>query len=394
MVEPSTFTDVSRADLRTLIRTLIETISECCEMVEDAIGVPFSGGLDSSMILALLLKTCKNKKIIPLHTNVGSIYELHLIKQIHEKLCKSSNVHCVYTLYSISEILNNYDKILHRHLCCIPFPRPGDAALTYSLLAEAFSKIGAKFVVSGDDGDCIWGGYDLPVYYALQLILNKNFGKFVRFVETLISYDRSILVRLIAEMIITSMKALFPLIYFTRKAKKVVKLNSANKRLYKLLIQYVSTLYENTLKPSSKNIFKEYLMRRFVFLSSLLINTNVKAHECSNAVLAPLFSSRKLLEVLASLPDELFYVPYGVRSLQRAFLKVAGYPPSIYKQKKSGFSITNHVITDVQLITKIRSLISSDPYISEFVDLRKLNDYDLLKVFNIKLKYECLLKGT
>jgi len=346
------------------------------------------------MVLTLLLKACKNKKVIPLHLNVGSIYELYLTKQIHERVCESNNVHCVYTRYSITEILSSYDELLHRHICCIPFPRPGDAALTYSLLAEAFSNTGVKFVISGDDGDCIWGGYDLPAYYILQLLLKKDFSKFIQLIKILFSYDRSILVRFIAETVDTFIKTRLPSIYFTGRAKRVARLNHAKRRFYKILAQYISTLYENTLRPSSTKIFREYLTRRFVFLSSPLINTNVRAHECRNIILAPLFASRKLLEIIASLPDELFFTPYGFRSLQRVFLKVAGYPPSIYKQKKSGFSTTNYVTTDAQIITKIKSLISTDPYISKSVDLHKLDAHDLLKVYNAKLKYECLIKDV
>jgi len=394
IVELPTSSNANKSNLQTLIQTLIETISEYCEMNESTIGVPLSGGLDSTMVLTLLLNVCKNKKVIPLHLNVGSIYELYLIKQIHERACESNNVHCVYTRYSITEILSNYAELLRRHTCCIPFPRPGDAALTYSLLAEAFSSTGVKFVISGDDGDCIWGGYNLPAYYILQLLLKKDFGRFIQLIKILFSYDRSILIRFIAETVGTFMRTRLPSIYFTRRVKRVARLNHAKRRFYKLLTQYISTLYENTLRPLSTNIFREYLTRRFVFLSSPLINTNVRAHECRNITLAPLFASRKLLEIIASLPDELFFIPYGFRSLQRVFLKVAGYPPSIYKQKKSGFSITHYVTIDAQIIAKIKSLISSDPYISKFVDLRKLDTRDLLKVYNAKLKYECLIKDV
>jgi len=324
---------IDRSELQSLVRTLIEMVREYCNVDENVVGVPFSGGLDSSMILALLLKICSDKKIVPVHLNIDNRNELRLSKHI----CKIYGMKCVYEKYPLTKILEQYEVLLHKHLCCISFPRPSDASLPYSLLAEAFSDVGIRFVMSGDDGDCIWGGYDLPVYYILQLLLKRDFGKLLRFIKTLFLYNRSSLIRFIVATINTFVKTLFPVIYFNRRVKKVIKLNRVNKSFYKLLVQYISTLYENTLKPSSIYTFKEYLARRFMFRSSPLINTNVRAHECHNVVLVPLFASRKLLEMILSLPDELFFTPYGVRSLQRAFLKVAGYPPSIYEQKKSGF---------------------------------------------------------
>jgi len=322
IVKSFTSPNANKSNLQTLIQTLIETISEYCEVDESTIGVPLSGGLDSTMILALLLKACKNKKVIPFHLNIGSIYELYLTRQV----CESSNVHCVYARYHITEILSNYDNLLYRHLCHISFPRPGDASLPYSLLAENLNRLKVKFVISGDAGDRVWGHYDIPAY-VLRVLFEKNLSEFIRLVKTLLIYDRSILVKLIFETLHYFMKIKFPRRHFMRRIRKT--LGSANITL----AQYVSALYENTLEPRSTNYFKESLSRGYVFLSSILVNTNVKAHEYHDITLTSLFASRKLLETILSIPDELFYVPYGDRSLQRLILKVLGYPPYIYMQK-------------------------------------------------------------
>jgi len=371
-----------------IIHELITIIKSYCDVSSKDVGLPLSGGLDSSIILALSLKKCRDKTIIPIHVNLGKKNELKLSKFV----CTYNNIRCIYVVYSIIDLFKNYFSILHKHLCCVQ-SIPGEAGPDASLLAEALNSNGLKFAMVGDDGDRLWGGYDSYIYYGLQLVLEGKLGKFLHFIRAIRRQGEISLVKVIVGMTTTYVKLKFPSLYFGRRIKEKIKLNRGNKKFYKLLIQYISTLYEQTLKPSSKNIFKEYIARGFIFSSATVFSTHAKAFECNNVILMPVFASRKLLETALSMPDELFFIPYGIRSFQRLLLKLLGYPQTIYLQRKSGFSIPSYIANNVQIISKMRMLLEANSTVSKFIRFDKLNASDIAKVFSIVFKYECLTKN-
>jgi len=107
----------------------------------------------------------------------------------------------------------------------------------------------------------------------------------------------------------------------------------------------------------------------------------------------PVFASRKLLETVLSIPDELFFTPYGIRSFQRLLLKLLGYPQTIYLQRKSGFSIPSYIANNAQITLKMRMLLEANSTISNFIRFDNLNASDITKAFSIIFKYECLTKS-
>jgi len=85
------------------------------------------------------------------------------------------------------------------------------------------------------------------------------------------------------------------------------------------------------------------------------------------------------------LPEELFYFPYGARSLQRMLLKMLKFPSRVYLQKKSGFDLTNHVLRGKENRDHMKNELRRDSLLNKLLNIPSLKGIDLRNAFNLHI---------
>jgi hypothetical protein len=88
-----------------------------------------------------------------------------------------------------------------------------------------------------------------------------------------------------------------------------------------------------------------------------------------------------VLEAFMNIPVELFFFPWGSRSILRLFLKYMGLPHIIYLQRKSGFDMTSNVLRDSNILTYMKEAVLKC-WASKYVRIDKLTPYQIHNLFN------------
>jgi len=169
-----------------LLRSLINQLNKYCEETFGSeIAVPVSAGIDSSLLLLLISKAEKCKQIHTIHVNLENPIELLLSRFI---VAKTKTPHYVQ-VFPIEQLRKNYIQLLSNLLKIIGYPREGDAALPYLILAQVEREKGVRFSVGGDEADSIYGGYDYYKFFATQLLLERKVPNLLKLIRILMKYN-------------------------------------------------------------------------------------------------------------------------------------------------------------------------------------------------------------
>jgi len=375
--------DADRNTVHLLIRCIVNQLNKYCEELRDRkLIVPISGGLDSVLLLLLMLKTRKCRHVLAWHTNLGKRMELLLSKLIAIKV----KVPLYIELYQEKWLRDIYIKLLGDMLKLIGYPREGEASSPYLILAQSMRSrfIDEKiFTVGGEVGDSIFGGHDYYKFFAIQLLLEKRFVEFLRFMKVLKRYNyygwkfipiRSILLQLILRFYKLRYQ------YIKSKIRKISRIK--NKKLIELITSYLTKLSSVIYDAPKHRYYHRIVANMLIHKAPHISYARVKAEESQGIITYLPFASRCVAEMVMKIPPECFYFPIGSRSLQRLVLKWLGAPPLLYLQPKSYFSTPNQILKDHTISSHMRKFVENC-WVNKYIKIDKLSLHHLHNVFNI-----------
>ena len=359
------------------MKTLHEQLTAFCqETGKSPIAVPVSGGLDSTYLLFVAKQAGCNQIIAP-HLNLGSKQEEILSKYVAIK----ANVPYLY--FSLLHIdLNNYIQQLTKLLKLTGYPREGDSSLPYLLLAQKIR--GAKFSLGGEASDPVFGGEDFYKYFAVQLIKQKRLKELWNLIKTIkkYNYHNENIVGIIATILKHILFSLYPIRYrhFLSITHKYLKIE--NNALKKMVAQYLTELTRPFYEAPNQNYYRQIMANILRYTTSHIAHARIKSDESQGIFTFLPFATRRVLEASMSVPVELFFFPWGSRSILRLFLKHMGLPPAVYLQRKSGFSLTSNVLRDINILTYMKETVLKC-WASRYVKIDKLTPYQIHNLFNL-----------
>jgi len=371
----------SREVVTNLLKSLINSLNSYCKEATGAeIAMPISGGIDSSLLLLMILKPEKCDRIRAIHVNLENHNELLLSKYVTVRAGASLDVHVI----PLSQTKENYIQMLSDLLKIIGYPREGDASLPYLILAQIIKERGIRFSIGGDDADSIYGGYDYYKFYATQLLLEKRIPTLLKLIKILRKYNYSheksysIIFHILLQLILR----FYPIRYQYFKLRLHRFSSIRNKRHTSLLAQYLAELSSALYEAPAHNYYREVLRKMLIHRASHLVHTRVKAEEFQGIVAFLPNSLREIIELIMQMPPEYFFFPIGSKSLPRLILKYLGMPPAIYLQSKSGFDITTHILRDPKILSYMVNYINRC-WVSKYIKIAKLNTLQIHNLFNI-----------
>jgi asparagine synthetase B (glutamine-hydrolysing) len=366
-----------------LLRSLINQLNKYCEETFGSeIAVPVSGGIDSSLLLLLISKTEKCRQIHTIHVNLENPIELLLSRFI---VAKTKTPHYVQ-VFPIEQLRKNYIQLLSNLLKIIGYPREGDAAVPYLILAQVEREKGVKFSVGGDGADSIYGGYDYYKFFATQLLLKRRVLDLLKLIRILIkyNYNREKLYFIILKILLQFALRFYPVRYQYLKLRLRKTLPMRSKKLNKLIIQYLTELSDAFYNASTHSYYHEILGRTLTFKASHLVHTRVKAEESHKITVFLPHALRETIELIMQIPPEYFFFPIGSRSLPRLILKYFGASPALYLQFKSGFSTAAYILRDQEILSYMRNFVNNC-WVSKYVKMDKLTPFEIHNLFNVCL---------
>jgi asparagine synthetase B (glutamine-hydrolysing) len=363
-----------------LIRGLVNHLDDYCEETSGSeIAVPVSGGIDSSLLLLLASKAEKCRQIRAIHVNLENPVEFLLSKLIIAKTKTPNHVQ----VFPIEQLRKSYIRLLSNLLEVVGYPREGDAALPYLILAQIERDKGIRFSIGGDGADSIYGGHDYYKFFATQLLLERRIPELLRLIKILGKYNYShekqysIILRILLQFAMR----FYPIRYQYIKLRLHRRSSIQNKRLNKLIAQYLAELSNNLYDAPAHDYYHEILGRMLTLKASHLVYTRVKAEEsCGITVFLP-YALRETIELIMQISPEYFFLPIGSRSLPRLILKYFGVPPALYLQFKSGFSTTVHILRDPEILSYMKNFVNKC-WTSMYVKTDKLTPFEIHNLFN------------
>ncbi|RLI87257.1 MAG: hypothetical protein DRP01_02320 [Archaeoglobales archaeon] len=354
---------------------------------DENVGLYFSGGLDTTLITSALLS-------IPIYSskifNLISVYfredprdlnyisrALHDLKKImdYDKL-KRVLIHEV----SLNKYLSIYLNLLRKHLRNLGLPSQGDAALPYLLVAHIANRYNPRYMVTGDGGDGLFGGYDMDVAFLLDSLMSLRITEAIKVFRNIKRSKKIVIGQLVHYML-----DLFPSLKYYYIRRKLIKIASKNlaqkKKIVNLISHYISRTHLVNLS-NGYTLFKRMLFKYLKYKLPLLALTNTKAHEYFGIALMFPFLTRKIVRAVLQLNDRVFFLPLGSRSIQRIILKIIGFSPEIYMQSKVGFSTTDYVLRS-SLLNVMKHKIMRSPIATKYFNLCDVsNKLELLNLYN------------
>jgi asparagine synthetase B (glutamine-hydrolysing) len=358
-------------------KTIHEQLTAFCkETRKPPIAVPVSGGLDSTYLLFIAKQAGCNQIIAP-HLNLGSKQEEILSKYVATK----ANV--PYLHFSLPYIdPDNYIQQLTKLFKLIGYPRQGDGALPYLLLAQKLK--GVKFSLGGEASDPVFGGDDFYKYFAVQLIKQKRFKELWNLIKILkkYNYHNENIVAIIFKIINQVLLSFYPIRYWYFLSITHRRMRIKNNALKKIISQYLTELTRPFYEAPTQNYYPQIISNILRYETSHIAHTRIKSDESQGIFTFLPFATRKVLEASMSIPVELFFFPWGSRSILRLFLKYMGLPPAVYLQRKSGFSLTSNVLRDINILTYMKETVLKC-WASRYVKIDKLTPYQIHNLFNL-----------
>lgn len=359
------------SDVEEVLRTIASNLEHLLKTLSSdhcLIGIPVSGGLDTSTILSLVLRLPKSNriKVIPVFIDIDNEYERTLTKSV----CTKFGVNYISRKYDLEHLKYNYFRLLREALFYAGIPQTGDASLPYVFLADFLKSIGVKFALSGDGGDGIFGGYDCYRIHGVKLIKQGRLNDLFTLIRHVALTEAKQPFKVFLEILFFSfLSSKIPQVqYFTlkRNFSKIFPQKHL-KRLFNTILTYLWSISKN------KNEYMKHFIIDYSFFKFPEIGgPDVKYHEQNEVILYFPFMSKNTLNSLLKLPDYLFFYPYGVRSIQRVLLKVMGFPEQVYLQRKSGFSTTNFMLKDKHIIANMIKELRSNELLSRLLNIENL----------------------
>jgi len=382
-------TDGSKKTLYLLVKTLISLLNTYCKEAQDSkLVVPISGGIDSSLLLFLTTKAKECKHVQAIHINLNNSLELLLSRIVALKAKTPLHIEA----FPEQKLRKSYFELLRKMLRIIGYPREGDAALPYLILAQTIkSMFGEKrvFSLGGEGSDPIFGGSDYYKFFATQLILEKRIAEFLKLMKTIVRYnferEKTILMVLkpILQLILRSYRIRY--IYFKLKSRKL--LLKKNRRLNNLIAQYFAQLSGVLYNGSLLNYYRRSVARMLIHKISHVIHTRVKAEESQGNIIFLPFASRDVIEISMMMSPEYYFFPVGSRSILRLLLKYFGAPSAVYLQFKSGFSATSRILKVPSILSYMKAFIEKC-WVHKYVAIHNLNKYEAHNMFNVCISTE------
>jgi len=326
---PANKLQVERKLVAKLIGSLVNHLDDYCEETSGSeIAVPVSGGIDSSLLLLLASKAEKCRQIRAIHVNLENPVEFLLSKLIIAKTKTTYHVR----VFPIEQLRKSYIRLLSNLLEVVGYPREGDVALPYLVLAQIERDKEIRFSIGGDEADSIYGGHDYYKFFATQLLLKKRIPDLLRLIKILgkYNYNREKQYFIILRILLQFAMRFHPIRYQYIKLRLHRCSSIQNKRLNKLIAQYLAKLSNMVYDASAHDYYHEILGRMLTLKASHLVYTRVKAEEsCGITVFLP-YALRETMELIMQIPLEYFFLPIGSRSFPRLILKYLGVPFALY----------------------------------------------------------------
>ena len=281
--------------IASLVKTLISLLNKFCKEVQGSLVVPISGGIDSSLLLFLATKAEDCKHVQAVHVNLGSKIEQLLSKIVATKARASLHI----KVFSEQWLRDNYFELLKKMLKVIGYPREGDAALPYLILAQTNKSLFNNKTVSsvgGEGSDPVFGGGDYYKYYATQLLLERRISMFLELVRTLrkYNYEREnftlILLKPLQQLVLRFYRLRYQ--YFKLKSRKLLAKKS--KQLINLVAQYLAQLSNVLYNIPVRNYYHKSVTRMFIHKISHVIHTRVRAEDSQGNIIFLPFASRPI----------------------------------------------------------------------------------------------------
>uniref|UniRef100_A0A7J3Z859 Asparagine synthetase domain-containing protein n=1 Tax=Ignisphaera aggregans TaxID=334771 RepID=A0A7J3Z859_9CREN len=299
-----------REAVRLFIRSLVDHLNKYCREVKGLeIGIPVSGGIDSSLLLLLVSKAEECRHIHAIYVNVENPYELKLFKHVNAR-AKVPNELYVFT---VTQIKQSYFQFIYELLRLIAYPRDRDASLPYYITPRIAES--RRFTIGGDDGDSISGGYDLYKVFAAHLALNRRFLELARFLKVLkrFNYEREKYSSLLLNVVLQVLLRWRPLRYLYYRAL-TDKCLQVGRRLRGLIAHYLTELSRPYYEAPTNRYYHVLLGRLLRHRSYYLALTRVKAEESRGMITFEPYALREVMEISLRTPPEYFFFPLGSRA--------------------------------------------------------------------------------
>ena len=286
------------------------------------VGAFLSGGIDSSLISAIVAKNTHNFQTFSIGFKEKSYDEVSYSKKVAEHISTSHHVDYLEIKEDfIKDVIKNLDE---------PF---GDSSVLPTALLAKITKKYVTVALSGDAGDEIFGGYDTYKAHKIAKFIPSFVLRPINFVVGLLpASDKKVTM-------------LFKLRRFTRNRSK-----NRVKRHFDWMATYDSKLRKELLgqffldderivqTQESDNLFDIQVADIHNYMvEDILKKVDIASMQASLEARVP-FLDYRLVPIVLSLPDK-----YKIKHFKtKAYLKeIAGkyLPAEIISRKKRGFSV-------------------------------------------------------
>jgi len=324
------------------IYTYQEAQEHCFKLLEDSVkirlmsdvplGAFLSGGIDSSIIVALMAKnSSKPVKTFSIGFDYSDFDETKYAKIIADKYTTEHTELIVTPNYSalIESILSNFDE---------PF---GDSSALPTYLVSKLTREYVKVALSGDGGDELFGGYNsyqemIKLKSKINLVpssLKKIASHYYKYFDSSTKHGKKL--RLLGMNDIE--RFLWSSTHFTEDERTVLyspeikeRINNSNKAIFKKSVDFI---YQNL----DINRLMQYIDFNYYLPDDVLVKVDRSSMLASLESRAP-FLDHRLIEFAFSLPSE-WKMKAGKTKiiLKDAFKQLL--PNEILSRRKMGFGI-------------------------------------------------------
>ena len=331
-------------------KALIKSVKNRVKSSDLEVGAFLSGGIDSSLIVALASQFQRKLKTFTVKFD-GANDESDLAKLTAKKYSTDHNeINISYNLKNdIEKILLNYGQ---------PF---ADSSAVPSYYVSKEAKKHVTVILNGDGADELFGGYRRYVPASLKILDIASKINFIRKFLPMPSKDRSLygfIYRLIG---LSSKESIdFYLSSTSDIFEDVLSIENNN-------ITNRTTALLKEIESSSFSKLNQMLYSDFILLlrSDLLIKMDIATMANSIEARSP-FLSKYILEIAPRVPDNLKINNLNTKHiLKKIALKYL--PTTIVKQPKRGFEVPLRKWVDEELKSPIRDLLNQESHCSNLL---------------------------
>ena len=325
------------------------------------VGAFLSGGIDSSLIVALSAKMGYNLKTFTVRFDNKSFDESPLAKMIATKYNSQHNIIDIQMNLrnDVEKILSNYGE---------PFM---DSSAIPSFYVSREAKKYVSVILSGDGADELFAGYRryvaskyLPVFSKISFLLkhlptSNNKHNLLSHIDRLSSlFDKENL-----DYYLSATTDIFEDIIDIKSSKWTNKVN-----------EFIKTINKTNLSPLSKMLYLDF---KFILFNNLLKKMDIASMSQSLEVRSPFLSS-SMINIAPRLPDN-----YKINNLKTKFilreLAKRHLPKQIVNAPKRGFEVPLTSWVENELKDNIMDSLKNGYHLN-YIDKK-----DIDKVLNNKI---------